>query len=150
VTGSIADNATVVAGGNVEVLARALSQQTETGTPPTDLFAPGAVNVGDDAGDTVTPFEDTITFTPHGLGDDSLVPYHPDPDGEGTLPATTPIGTSGGPLAPPPTGPGAQPATYADREYRVIVVDNDRIRLGTTFSGGPADTGSLFSPGVGV
>src|SRR5262249_37253284 len=53
------------------------------------------------------------------------------------------IGTSGGPLQPPAG------QTTADREYRVIPVDDNTIKLGTTFGAGPADTGSLVTPGVG-
>src|SRR5262249_20669956 len=45
----------------------------------------------------------------------------------------------------PPAG-----QTAADREYRVIPVDDNTIKLGTTFGAGPADTGSLVTPGVGV
>jgi Ca2+-binding RTX toxin-like protein len=71
----------------------------------------------------------TIIFNKHGLDDGDIVIYV---SGGGTA-----IGTPGGPLE-------------SDREYGVLVQNENEIALGAAFSATTADTGDLFNPQSGV
>ncbi len=126
---NIGDDATVSAGGRVDVLANILAKTTSA--PLDDFFQPNGGDVDTNA--------DRIRFDQHSLNTGNTVTYDPDPDGAGVgLPANTAVQTAGGPLQ------------SGGREYKVIVVDGNHIKLGVTFGAGTADTGSFFTPGVGV
>ena len=110
----------VTATGNITILADARSQKTSS-VPLNDNFTPT---------NDVSPSADTITFTAHNLSTGDRVTY----DRNGN----TAIGTAdGGTLS-------------AMREYSVVKVDDNKIRLGAGFGAGAASTGGLFNTASGV
>jgi hypothetical protein len=128
----IGDNAVVTAGGGIEVLANILAQTDFGGDPSAhlDTFQPST---------DVDPAADTIHFVSHGLSSGDEVTYSP-----GT---NTAIGTDDSAAVHPPLG------TLEDtpeRDYRVIVVDANTIKLGALFGAAVADTGDLLNPQSGV
>ena len=120
---NVGDDASIVAGGNVEVLADILAK-TENAQVLDDNFRP--------AGGDVNTANDTIHFVQHGLSTGGSVVY--DRNGNPAI----------------ATGQSGDPSLDSGREYRVVVVDADTLKLGATFTPGAADTGSLFSPASGV
>ncbi|UCG98423.1 MAG: hypothetical protein JSW31_04775, partial [Burkholderiales bacterium] len=126
----IGTGASVVAEGRVDVLADILAQTDTAGAALDVFFKPGDGDV-----DTTN---DAIRFYAHGLSNGATVTYNPN--------GNTPLQTPAGPLSPPPAGeaytnPDGSPRTptYADREYRVIVVDGDHVKLGSAFDAGSVD-----------
>lgn len=144
VDATVGDGTTVHAGGDVTVTAQALSQSTpgNAGADP-DLFTPSA-DVDPDGDGPLGPVpvvdtaNNTIRFPAHGLDTGDRVTCDPDPDGAGSTPANTPIALAGG------------GALQANREYGVIAVDDDTLKLGAILTAASANTGDLFSPGTGV
>ena len=120
----IGDNATVTAGGKVDVHADILAQTTHA--PLDDFFQPAT---------DVDTSDDTIHFDLHGLSTGTTVTYSPN----GNTAITT--DDSAG---------GAGPALASDREYKVIVVDGNTIKLGSEFASTDGNTGDIFSPQSGV
>ena len=78
----------------------------------------------------VDPSDDTITFPSHGLVDGDIITYS-----QGT--SSTPIQTPTGPLDP-------------TRQYQVVVVDGNTIKLGATFDASQVDAGNPLAPADGV
>ena len=126
----IGDNAVVMAGGRVDVLANILAESDPASQPLPDTFQPTT---------DVNTVDDTIQFATQGLSTGDAVTYSPD--------GNTPIGTDDSTAVHPPLG------TLEDtpeRDYRVIVVDADTIKLGALFGAAVADTGDLLNPQSGV
>src|SRR6185436_5919008 len=132
----LGDNATVVATGRVDVIADILAATDTTGSALDDFFQPAT---------DVNTTNDTIHFDAHGLGNGDSVTYSPN----GNTAVTTDDSLGAG-------GPALE-STYVDangntvlREYRVIVVDGDTIKLGSLFGAAAGDTGDLLNPAAGV
>ena len=119
----IGDDASVTAGGSVKVLADILAR-TESAQVLDDYFQP--------AGGDVDTAADTIRFESHGLSTGGSAVY--DRNGQTAV----------------ATGQPGDPSLESGREYRVIVVDANNLKLGATFLPGSADTSSLFAPANGV
>jgi hypothetical protein len=138
---NIGDSAVVTALGRVDVLADILAQSDSTDPRlTTDTFTPTT---------DVNTVDDTIYFPSHGLSTGDEVTYSPAPaDGAS---ANTPIGTDDSVMDPNPHPPlGTFEDTPQERDYRVIVVDSNRIKLGADFGTAEADTGDLLNPQSGV